>query len=59
MVPSVTLRWAVLIAALITSSLSSAASADGPQIQLDAGTFIGTRNGSVDSYLGIRYVKPP
>ena len=32
---------------------------DGPTIRLDAATVIGTRRGSVESYLGIPFAQSP
>lgn len=37
----------------------ASASAPGPQVQLDQGLFTGTRNGSINRFLGIPFAKPP
>ncbi|KAI0804500.1 carotenoid ester lipase precursor [Irpex lacteus] len=48
-------------ALLLYAPLAAKASlgAPGPQVQLDQGTFIGSRNGSINRFLGIPFAKPP
>ncbi|KAI0793614.1 carotenoid ester lipase [Fomes fomentarius] len=57
------LLTALAFAALVPPSLIiNAASVKGqedPTLQLDAATVVGTRNGSVDSFLGIPFAHPP
>ncbi|KAI0091742.1 carotenoid ester lipase precursor [Irpex rosettiformis] len=59
MSPFASVHWGLLIFFLASQFLSSTASSNEPQVQLDHGTFVGTRNGSIDRFLGIPYAKPP
>jgi hypothetical protein len=55
--------WTAISVALIvktpTATLAATTPFTGPQVRLDRGTFVGTRNGSIDSFLGIPFAKPP
>ncbi len=56
------LQTVQVLSALLYLSLTGAVTTDGPiapTVQLDAATVVGTRNGSVDSFLGIPFAQPP
>lgn len=49
----------IIAAATLVAASAAKLPAKPPTVTLDHGTFIGANNGTIDSFLGIPFAKPP